>query len=217
MELGAIFLLLAVIVVAGLFISRPFFINPLPTRSTRSGYNPAGNTLESDSQRSHLLAEYDRLLNGLQELEFDHMLNKIPEEEYPLQRRALLVSGSDVLRQLDALQESVENTEHQAVEARIEAAVAARVATRRPASGQPGGNGSATRSAPTTSGVSSAILPAGHADEADDEALEAVIAARRRSRQEKASGFCPRCGKPTLVSDRFCPRCGIALDSKDSK
>jgi NADH pyrophosphatase NudC (nudix superfamily) len=41
--------------------------------------------------------------------------------------------------------------------------------------------------------------------------LEALIAARRRARQEKASGFCPNCGKPVQESDRFCPKCGARL------
>jgi predicted amidophosphoribosyltransferase len=29
--------------------------------------------------------------------------------------------------------------------------------------------------------------------------------------QEKAGGFCPKCGRPIHVSDRFCPRCGATL------
>jgi len=44
---------------------------------------------------------------------------------------------------------------------------------------------------------------------AEDE-LEALIAARRRDRMEKAVGFCAKCGSPLQKSDKFCPRCGAA-------
>ena len=51
--------------------------------------------------------------------------------------------------------------------------------------------------------------PAAHGDDA----IEALLAARRRARQAKAGGFCPQCGAPVLVTDRFCPRCGTPLTS----
>ncbi|NPV86647.1 MAG: zinc ribbon domain-containing protein [Anaerolineae bacterium] len=44
-----------------------------------------------------------------------------------------------------------------------------------------------------------------------DDALENLIAARRRARAEKATGFCPRCGTPMQKSDRYCARCGNPL------
>ena len=45
-----------------------------------------------------------------------------------------------------------------------------------------------------------------------DEDLEDLIAKRRSTRQQKAAGFCPKCGKPILQSDRFCPACGQAAN-----
>jgi len=48
--------------------------------------------------------------------------------------------------------------------------------------------------------------------EADE--VEALIAARRRARQEKISGYCPQCGKPLTSSDQFCPRCGKPINGK---
>jgi predicted amidophosphoribosyltransferase len=41
--------------------------------------------------------------------------------------------------------------------------------------------------------------------------VEALVSERRRSRQEKAAGFCAKCGKPVLKSDKFCPRCGTTI------
>jgi hypothetical protein len=58
-------------------------------------------SLPEEHQRSTLLAERDRLLTALQELEFDHNLGKVPEEDYPEQRAALVKSTAEVLRQLD--------------------------------------------------------------------------------------------------------------------
>ena len=44
-----------------------------------------------------------------------------------------------------------------------------------------------------------------------DDELEALIATRRRARQEKSGGFCPQCGGAVVQSDRFCPKCGATL------
>jgi hypothetical protein len=46
----------------------------------------------------------------------------------------------------------------------------------------------------------------------DDDDVEALISSRRKARKEKSGGFCPRCGKPVLVSDRFCPHCGKSIN-----
>jgi hypothetical protein len=47
--------------------------------------------------------------------------------------------------------------------------------------------------------------------EVTDDDLESMISARRKSRTNKSAGFCPRCGKPVMVTDRFCPSCGKSL------
>jgi NADH pyrophosphatase NudC (nudix superfamily) len=44
-----------------------------------------------------------------------------------------------------------------------------------------------------------------------DDDIESMISARRRGRKEKSAGFCPKCGKPVMASDKFCPACGKAL------
>jgi hypothetical protein len=91
MESGAIFLLLIVFVIILFFVTRPFFEKNLVTPPKD------GNELSS------LLAERERLLVALQELDFDQGIGKIPVEEYPIQRTALLQKGADVLRKLDAI------------------------------------------------------------------------------------------------------------------
>jgi hypothetical protein len=94
MDLGALFLLLALALLVGVIISRPLLF--------KGTEEPAiSANLPEEHQRSTLLAERDRLLTALQELEFDHNLGKVPEEDYPEQRAALVKSTADVLRQLD--------------------------------------------------------------------------------------------------------------------
>lgn len=176
MELGAIFLVLAVALVVGVYVFQPLF-----RRGSRRGITAEAHEI------SALMAERDRIVNALQELDFDYNLNKIPAEDYPLQRAELLKKGAEILKQLDALTALASGASPkgrgESAADRIEAAVAARRAD----------------------------LAAAHAAPRDDDEIEALIAARRKTRKEKSGGFCPRCGKPVLVSDRFCPHCGKSI------
>jgi hypothetical protein len=54
-----------------------------------------------------------------------------------------------------------------------------------------------------------AVDPSAHSDELDG--IEEMIADRRRKRNEKSAGFCPRCGKALQKSDQFCPACGVRV------
>jgi len=139
-------------------------------------------TQQEDHEYSSLMAKYDHVVNTLHELDFDNSLGKVPAEDYPKQRAELLAEGADLLRKLDALQPQKAGRN---AESRLEAAVASKRA-----------DASDTKSA--------TIL--------DDDDLESLIASRRKTRKEKSAGFCPKCGKPILVSDRFCPSCGKAIN-----
>lgn len=181
MDLGSIFLILALLVLVGLIISRPFF------EKGKSSRRAEIDSLEH--QRSTLLAERDRILNALQELDFDHALGKIPEEDYPSERAQLLQKGADVLRQLDALEQRSDDGYY--TDARLEAAIG-------------------THQGDFT--VTEAVGSPGHSTipDADDE-IEVMLANRRRARQEKSAGFCHKCGGPLGISDQFCPKCGTSL------
>jgi hypothetical protein len=180
MDIGSIFLILGLFILVGLFVARPFLER-----------KAVSVTLE-DHQVSSLLAERDQILNALQELDFDFTLGKIPEADYPGQRRALLQRGADILRQLDSLRLENNQDDAEAREARLEAVIAARRA-----------DAVGLRAAPNGA--------AGRVVRAPDDDLEAVIASRRREHKEKAGGFCPQCGKPVQKSDHFCPKCGATL------
>ena len=196
MDIGSIFLILALLVLVGLFIGRPLF------------ERKAISVSEEEHELSSLLAERDRLLNALQELDFDYSLGKIPEDDYPAQRALLVQKGADILRQLDTYQ-----PEEVDADARIETAIAAR----RVAS--TGSTGPTPLAPPLTSaGEIDLALDASNKaavvtllGEEDDD-IETRIATRRRNRQDKSAGFCPQCGNPIQKSDRFCPKCGTGLD-----
>ena len=176
MELGSIFLLLAVVVLVGLYLYTPFM-----ARTRRA--------TEESFEVSALLAERDRVINSLQELDFDNSLGKIPADEYAPQRALLLQKGAEILRKLDELSSPSPliplprgEGDRGDAEARIEKEVSARLAD----------------------------SPAKAAELSDDD-IESMLAARRQQRKEKSAGFCPKCGKPVLVTDRFCPACGKSL------
>jgi rubrerythrin len=168
MELGSLFLILAVLVAVGIYLYAPFTSRARRARTSET------------HEVSSLKAERDRVINSLQELDFDFKLGKIPEEDYPEQRTALLQKGSDILRKLDEL--APVSASASDVEARIEKAAAAKRAD--------------------SSAVESQV---------SDDDLESMIAARRKEHKSKSAGFCPKCGKPVLVTDKFCPSCGKAV------
>ena len=130
---------------------------------------------------SALLAQRERVLHALQELDFDFKLGKIPPGEYSVQRASLLQMGADALRRLDEIQAA-----------------------------QP----------EPFEGLVGPVMPVATEQSikplADDE-LEDLIAKRRTERQQKAAGFCPKCGKPIMQSDRFCSSCGQIVNSGQSQ
>lgn len=169
MDIGSIFLSLAVLILVSLFVSVPFF-------------QKQRKLVVEEHEISSLLAENERILNALQELEFDNTLGKIPSEDFPGMRSALMQKGVTILHKLDEYQE---NLSTQDAESRLEAAIA----RRRVDTAQP-------------------VTPA---EKEKDEDLEALIAKRKAERKARSAGFCPKCGNPLLTSDTFCPKCGNAL------
>jgi rubrerythrin len=108
MDIGSIFLILGLLILVILYLSQP-----LVNRS-------ATVVSEEEHTFSSLLAERDRIINALQELDFDHSLGKIPEESYPSQREVLLRRGASILREID---DYYGETEPSDADARLEAAI----------------------------------------------------------------------------------------------
>jgi len=167
MQIVSIFFTLGILILVGVFLYAPF----LERRARR--------VTEEEHETSSLLAERERVVNSLQELESDYQLGKVPDEDYPTQRTNLLQRGADILRKLDELAPVKAQNDK---DAHVERALAAR---RRNGSSQQG--------------------------ELTDDDVESMIASRRKGRKAKSAGFCPKCGKPVMASDKFCPSCGKTL------
>lgn len=195
MDIGSILILLALTILVGLFVARPIL------------EHKGSSVSQEEQELSTLLAERDRTLLALQELDFDYTLGKIPEEDYPIQRRRMLDYGADILRKLDHLQPAIHPAQTAMnAEDRLEQAIAERRAQA----------DAALNTAPAAQ-LEAVAMPGGVVvkkgngapNVTPDDKLEVLIAERRRSRQGKAAGFCHQCGSPVQQSDRFCPRCGI--------
>ena len=89
MDFGSILTLLAILLLTALYIGRPLY------EHGATAISPVEHEL------SALLAERDRILNALSELDFDHTLGKIPENDYPVRRQQLVRRGAEILQQLD--------------------------------------------------------------------------------------------------------------------
>lgn len=154
MGIQAIILLVVFTILVMIFITRPFA-------------RKINFTKENNQALSVLLAERDRLLTSLNELDFDFSLGKLPDGDYHLQRIALIHSGALVMEQLDKQKRTTKTIQM-------------------------------SKNDRTTSFT-------------NDE-IEELISDRRTARNERASDFCPKCGKAVLGSDRFCPSCGGKLN-----
>lgn len=101
MELGSIFLVLAVLIIVGIYLYAPF------TERAQTMH------IEDTHKISALKAERERVIASLQELDFDFKLGKIPAEDYPQQRQNLLQKGAHILRQLDEMEANAAPTQRE--------------------------------------------------------------------------------------------------------
>ena len=98
MEILTIFLLLGITFLVLIYISIPLLSKNFTVRS-------------NDSAHSHLLAERERILNILVELDFDHKLGKIPDGDYASQREELISKGGIVMEKIDLITKSKNQSE----------------------------------------------------------------------------------------------------------
>jgi hypothetical protein len=88
MTIGVILLLFAVAIVVAIIVANPFI------------QTQKGSILQPNQQRSTLLAEKERLIKSIEELEFDHLSGKIPDQLFENQRKHLMVQTATVLEKL---------------------------------------------------------------------------------------------------------------------
>lgn len=113
MDLGSLLVILALGIMAAAFIAQPLI-----------GRRGLG-VMEEERHLSELLAERDRVLTTLQDLDMDFTMGKILREDYQTQRGKLVRYGAEVLKAIDELRGSVgEVIPEMDLEVEIESAVA---------------------------------------------------------------------------------------------
>jgi hypothetical protein len=105
MTLGSILLGLALLILVGLFVARPFLQRDAPSTRPQTG-------------RQQLLAQKEAILAQIMTLEFDFETGKLPVELYQPERTELIAKAAVLLERLD------NQPDDKRVELEIEAAVA---------------------------------------------------------------------------------------------
>lgn len=114
MPLSSLFLLLALLVLVALFVARPLFVPD------------AAEDTATPNEFSPWIAERERILDALAELDADWQLGKVPEELYSAQRQQLLVKGAIAIKQLERPGGSPRKESVQTDDAQLEKMIAAR-------------------------------------------------------------------------------------------
>ncbi len=109
MSISSILIILALFLLTALVLVQPFFASHPKPQS------------RDEEQYTSLLAERERAIQALQELEFDYELGKIPPEDHPALRKQLLARGAEVLRKLDAYEQKRPTSNDDNLEAMIAA------------------------------------------------------------------------------------------------
>ena len=173
MDYGSILLLLALVVIVGAYIA-----SPLREKRLR------GADSVIDIKLSELLAERERILDALAELDFDNEMGKVPDDLYPSQREALLKRGAAVLQLLDehtSGDQSLDKSEAERSE-RMERAASIRTEWDDPLE---------------------AMIAARRVKKTPTPAPSTGKSGKTK--------FCPQCGEAILSGDRFCSGCGTKI------
>ena len=106
MTIGTILLGVALLILVGLYLARPFL------KPHKVSDHPA-------TKREQLLIEKESILTQIQKLDFDVDTKKIPPEVHQVQREELVQRAAVILQQLDEM-----DTHPSTIDAEIEAAIA---------------------------------------------------------------------------------------------
>lgn len=89
MEIGTLLFTLAMVVLVLAYVLRPL-----------AGSAPGGDR-RTGQRLSALQAERDRVLESILEIDMDHAMGKVPEEDYRRERQVLAQEGAEILSKID--------------------------------------------------------------------------------------------------------------------
>ena len=189
MDIGSLLLGLALLLGIAFIVARPLLEQSAP---------PEAPARPADDLVSHR----EQVLTQLRDLDFDHAMGKINQEDYTAQRAQLVAEGVAILKQLDALgvgqpasaQPAAGLAPDDAIEAAVAQLRARRAAADRPAPAQ------RDLDAEIEAGVAARRRAAGNkppAGRRDPEAeIEASVAARRAANAARPAPVKPSADKP---------------------
>ncbi|HLD93222.1 MAG TPA: hypothetical protein VI703_03380 [Anaerolineales bacterium] len=97
MALGSLLLFLALLIIVGLIVAHPLF-------------EMSEGEAEIGASGSKWLAERERVLDALAELDADWQLGKVPEEIYAKQREQLVAKGAQAIEEIEKTIKPVSRT-----------------------------------------------------------------------------------------------------------
>lgn len=124
-EPGSLLIAAAVLLLVAAYLARPFF----DARKYRRH--------EPDPEISALLAERDRVLDLISELDSDFEMGKVDAEEYRPRRANLIKRGADLLRRIDELRAEGDSGRAEPPSSERDRALEAEISRRRRAEGRP--------------------------------------------------------------------------------
>ena len=181
MTIGSILLGLALLVLVGLFISRPLFM-------TNSGRRQRPVT-----KRQALVAQKEAIVVEISNLDFDYDTGKIPEEDYRPRREHLIAEAATLLKEIDLLDQQFDDQLAEQLSARatpvsgsaadINLDIEAAIASRRAGTKEPAPVKLASEPVGTRNGKTNYCTQCGHP-------------------VEKGDKFCAGCGQNLLEPQR---------------
>ena len=188
------------ILLAAALIAIAFYVVAFPMlQAARRTATPAVETVSSQERLDELLAQRDAAFQAIRELNFDHQVGKITDEDYAAFEVGLKQHAADTLRALDEWEAEADDELDLEMEADIQA--------RRRAYAAQSSEQRTTGTAPCpTCGQ-----PATAADRFCSGCGADLTAARPAVALPASDSTCPKCGKSYVPGDRFCGSCGQPL------
>lgn len=187
---GSLLLGVALVIVVGLFLTRPFL-------------RPIDEEFETEEQVESLLAQKEALLQDLRSLDNDMEAGKVAPELYAHDRPLLMKRAALVLQQLDRL-------------GYVESAVPVAVSPVAPAAAMSVDDQieAAVRKLRTPAEVDADIEAAIQRLRQGTAAPPPQPTPAKATAQSVAARYCPQCGTPVDPGDRFCAACGHNLTAE---
>jgi hypothetical protein len=194
------------ILLAGALIALAFYLVAMPLLQYARQTASVATQYTSEQERlDELLAQREAAFQALRELNFDHKVGKISDEDFVAFEANLKLHAADTLRALDEWEAEADDDLDLAMEAEIEARRAALAR---------GSNGHAAESAPCPKCGSAT----GAADRFCANCGADLTTARVPVAAPVATApACAACGQPYQPGDRFCGNCGQPLAAKSAQ